>query len=297
MTGSPRTTVRRWFALACLLASAVTSQVALEGAFPRPTPAAGVDWIRSPELMRRLALSLDSVLADVYWIRSVQYYGDTRLSADEKKEYGRLYTLLDITTELDPRFNIAYRFGAILLSEGHPNGAGNTKQAIALLEKAIKEMPDKWQYPHDAGFVEYWWNRDAAAAAKWLLRAADVPGAPSYLRPVAAMMLAEGGEERSARALWTELEASAEHDWLRQAARRGLLQLDAEAVLQQLQPIVNHFHARVGRMPTSWDEVVRAGLLRGVPVDPTGHVYDLDPVTGSVNVERKSPLFPLRRSR
>ena len=182
MTGSPRTTVRRWFALAFLVASAVTSQVALEGAFPRPTPAAGVDWIRSPELMRRLALSLDSVLADVYWIRSVQYYGDNRLSAVEKKDYGRLFSLLDMTTALDPQFNIAYRFGAILLSEGHPNGAGNTEQAITLLEKAIRVMPDKWQYPNDAGFVEYWWNRDPAAAAKWLLRAADVPGAPIVLQ-------------------------------------------------------------------------------------------------------------------
>jgi hypothetical protein len=244
--------------------------------------------------MRRLALSYDAVLADIYWIRSVQYYGDTKLSTTSKKEYGRLYPLLDMTTALDPRFSIAYRFGAILLSEGHPNGAGNTAQAIALLDKAIKAMPDKWQYLHDAGFVEYWWNRDAKAAAEWLLRAADVPGAPSYLRPVAAMMLAEGGEERSARALWTELEASAEHEWLRQSARRALLQLDAEAILERLQPIVNGYYDRVGRFPSSWDEVVRARVLAGVPVDPTGVPYALDPVSGAVNVDQRSPLYPLR---
>jgi hypothetical protein len=289
-----RTPLRRWFALIVAVASAVTSQIALASAFPRATPAESVDWVRSPELMRRLALSYDAVLADIYWIRSVQYYGDTKLSTTSKKEYGRLYPLLDMTTALDPRFSIAYRFGAILLSEGHPNGAGNTAQAIALLDKAIKAMPDKWQYLHDAGFVEYWWNRDAKAAAEWLLRAADVPGAPSYLRPVAAMMLAEGGEERSARALWTELEASAEHEWLRQSARRALLQLDAEAILERLQPIVNGYYDRVGRFPSSWDEVVRARVLAGVPVDPTGVPYALDPVSGAVNVDQRSPLYPLR---
>jgi hypothetical protein len=82
-----------------------------------------VDWVRSPELMRRLALSFDSVLADLYWIRSVQYYGDTKLSADAKKEYGRLYPLLDMTTTLDPRFNIAYRFRPSCCRRS-ANGAG-----------------------------------------------------------------------------------------------------------------------------------------------------------------------------
>jgi hypothetical protein len=296
MTGQPRTTLRTWFALIFLAAGAVASQVVVEGAIQRETVAPTVDWIQSPQLMRRLALSFDTLLADVYWIRSVQYYGDTKLSSEKKKEYGRLFPLLDMTTTLDPRFNIAYRFGAILLSEGYPNGAGNTEQAIALLEKAIKEMPEKWQYLHDAGFVEYWWNKDPNAAAKWLLRAADVPGSPSWLRPVAAGMLAEGGDERTSRALWTELEASAEHDWLRQAARRGLMQLDAEAAIAQLQPAVNRFHDTTGHFPASWQEMVRERLLPGIPLDPSGRPFTLDPASGAIDVDRESPVFPLRRS-
>ena len=35
-----------------------------------------------------------------------------------------LYPLLDLTTTLDPHFNIAYRFGAIFLSEPYPAGPG-----------------------------------------------------------------------------------------------------------------------------------------------------------------------------
>ena len=41
-------------------------------------------------------------------------------------EYQLLYPLLDITTTLDPHFNIAYRFGAIFLSEPYPGGAGTS---------------------------------------------------------------------------------------------------------------------------------------------------------------------------
>ena len=42
-----------------------------------------------------------------------------------------LYPLLDITTTLDPRFNIAYRFGAIFLSAKYPEGADSPQLAVA----------------------------------------------------------------------------------------------------------------------------------------------------------------------
>ena len=129
-----------WTALIVFLVSAIASQVALEGKFQRPIDTLPpVTWLRSPELSKRVTLGFDSLLADAYWIRAVQYYGDAKLSTSKKKEYGLLYPLLDITTTLDPRFNIAYRFGAILLSEGYPNGPGNPDQAIALLKKGIAD--------------------------------------------------------------------------------------------------------------------------------------------------------------
>ncbi len=151
-----------WVALVVLLVSATSMQVALEGRLERPVMQQSVHWIQSPGLMRRLAVGFNAIWADIYWIRAVQYYGDTKLSEGQTKNYDQLYPLLDITTSLDPHFNIAYRFGSILLSEGYPNGPGNTEQAIALLQKGIREMPDKWQYYHDAGFVYYWWRTRSA---------------------------------------------------------------------------------------------------------------------------------------
>src|SRR5689334_21081204 len=81
-------------------------------------------YVRSPAVMTRLALSYDAALADLYWIRTIQYYGGTRLSPDPNKHYELLYPLLDLTTSLDPHFSIAYRFGAFFLSEQAPGGAG-----------------------------------------------------------------------------------------------------------------------------------------------------------------------------
>jgi tetratricopeptide (TPR) repeat protein len=288
--------MRYGIALGLLLAAAVASQVALETEASR-VEREPVLWLQSPDVARRLAIGFDAVLADVYWLRAVQFYGDTKLSPSEKKNYDRLYPLLDMTTGLDPRFNIAYRFGAILLSEGYPNGPGTPEQAIVLLEKGIRAMPEKWQYYHDAGFVEYWWRQDYLAASEWFLKASKLPGAPAWLPTVTAAMLARGGVRASARVMWTQLAQTAEQDWLRNAATRGLRQLDAEQAIEQLEAIVLRFNEGAGRLPEGWSELTRAGLLQGTPVDPTGVAYVLDPASGMVDVAPESPLFPLRRER
>ena len=49
--------------------------------------------------------------------------------------------MLDLTTTLDPLFNVAYRFGAIFLAEPYPGGAGRPDLAIALLEKGLQARP------------------------------------------------------------------------------------------------------------------------------------------------------------
>jgi hypothetical protein len=42
--------------------------------------------------------------------------------------------------------------------------------------------------------------------------------------------------------------------------------------------------------------MVRSGRLRGIPLDPSGKPFALDPVSGAVDVDVDSPLYPLRRS-
>lgn len=283
-----------WVALVVLLVSATSLQVALEGKLQRPATVADVQWIQSPGLMRRLAVGFNAIWADIYWIRAVQYYGSTSLSEEPNKSYDQLYPLLDITTSLDPHFNIAYRFGSILLSESYPHGPGQTGEALKLLEKGIRESPDKWQYYHDAGFVEYWWRRDAPAAADWFMKASKLPNAPNWLVPLAATALAEHGERDASRAMWLQLRQTAEHQWIRDAALRGLLQLDAEAQVEILEGINNKFYDANGRFPATWQELVQQRMLRGIPADPSGTAYVLDPVSGSVDVDRTSKLFPLR---
>jgi tetratricopeptide (TPR) repeat protein len=250
-------------------------------------------YIPSGAVLERMALSFDSLLADVYWIRALQVYGGTRRSDGEEKNYDLLGPLLDITTTLDPEFNAAYRFGAIFLTEAFPNGPGRTDLAVALLKKGIERKPERWEYYMDIGFIYYWWVQDYEQAAEWFDRAADVPGASWWLRSLAANTLAAGGSRESSRMLWRQLYDSADSDWIRTEATRRLTQLQALDEIDQLIAAARRFYELESRPPASWQELVDARMLSGIPLDPTARPYVIDSVNGTINVSEDSSLFPL----
>ena len=258
------------------LAAAVGVQAARDRFFLLDRPMAGRQlYVPSAPVVGRMVLGFDALAADVYWIRAIQHYGGGRLSKEGAgRRYELLYPLLDITTSLDPHFNIAYRFGAIFLSEPFPDGAGRPDLAIQLLQKGIAADPDRWLYYHDIGFVHYWTLHDPQGAADWFRRAAERPGAPNWLLPVAAAMLTQGADRAAARHLWQQI-LHADEEWLRLRAERGLLQLDALDQIDRL------------------EAALREGATIESALDPAGVPYVIDPSAGRVSLSPQSPLYPL----
>jgi tetratricopeptide (TPR) repeat protein len=252
-------------------------------------------YLQSGKTADRVFLSFDALAADVYWIRSIQHYGRDRKSLRTTDRFAHLQPLLDLTTTLDPYFNVAYRFGAIFLSMGPPNGPGRTDQAIALLEKGLTRNPGRWQYAHDIAFIHYWYTGQYTEAAKWFERAAGMPGAPDWIRPLVPITLAQGGDRAGARRLLTEL-VGADQPWIRQAAERGLEQLRALDAIDELQAIVERFHAVTGQYPQGWPDLIRAGLLRAIPGDTTGTPFVYDAASHTVSLSPDSTLDPLPKA-
>ena len=249
-------------------------------------------YFSSGTVLERVALSFDALLADVYWVRALQHYGRTKRAPGERR-YDLLGPLLDITTSLDPRFNVAYRFGAIFLTEAYPNGPGRADLALALLKKGLGVVPDRWEYYMDIGFIYYWWLRDYEQSAAWFDRAANVPGSSWWLRSLAATTLATGGRRELSRRLWQQMYDSADNDWIRNESARRLTQLGALDDIDQLIGAAQEFLRESGRPPRAWSELIDAGLLMEIPVDPTGRPYVIDFSRQTINLSRESELYPL----
>jgi hypothetical protein len=289
-----------------MLAAAVQLQAARERAYPPPPFDEDAVYLQSGTAIRRLTGAYQALGSDAYWIRTLQYYGSTKRRlmalpqvpeppaalAAPTTEYAYLYPLLDITTSLDPRFNIAYRFGAVFLAEPYPGGPDRPDLAIALLEKGLRERPDKWEYMEDIGFVHYWYRHDYQAAASWFRQASQVPSAPWWLQSLAATTLAQGGDRQSSKLMWETIRQTSDNDWLRRDAERRLAQLRARDDIDALQTQVDAFVAKTGEHPADWLALVRDGALRGVPVDPSLTRYELTS-EGRVRLSQSSPLWPL----
>ena len=140
--------------------------------------------------------------------------------------------------------------------------------------------------------MNYWYLHDYEAAASWFVKASAIPGAPWWLKSLAATTLAQGGDREPSRAMWESIRQAADNDWLRQDAERRLLQLRALDEIDLLQRPLDEYGARFGQRAQGWDVLIRAGLIAGVPIDPTRTPYEIAP-DGHVGLSKTSALFPL----
>jgi HEAT repeat protein len=104
-------------------------------------------------------------------------------------------------------------------------------------------------------------------------------------------MLARGQDRAAARFLWQQI-AQSEEAWLRRSAERALLQLQALDQIDNIEKAVKGVELAAGER-YSWKLLVERRALPGMPVDPLGTPYEIDPATGRVAVSQASPLYPM----
>lgn len=259
----------------------------LAGAF---RPQEEVLYLWSGEHVRRLVPGFENLAADIYWLRTVQYFGGQRRFASDKR-FELLRPLIDITTALDPRLEIAYRYGAVFLSEPPPLGAGRPREGVAVLEKGVAALPDAWRLRQDLGFFHFLFLNDVQTASSILLEAAEIEGAAFWLRTLAADLLAKGGEREASRRMWRQMFEQAEEGVIRENARTRLLILDSVDTADALASGVREFERREGRRPARLEALRAAGLWRGPLVDGANVPFGYDAATGRVFVQETSPMW------
>jgi tetratricopeptide (TPR) repeat protein len=232
-------------------------------------------YLPSPKVVKRLSLGYSGLVADIYWTRAVQYFG-TRHHLGEQR-YALLAPLLEITTYLDPHLLVAYEFGANFLAPSPPNGAGEPERAIRLIQGGIEANPDAWRLYYNLGFIYYLEMRDYVAAEHAFERGSKAPDAHPFLRILAANMAQHAGDTQMARILWTTSLQTTNDKQIKENAIKHLRALKVDDDITALENIADTYRQRFGRWPANFGQLISAGLLRGVPLDPLGQPYKLKP--------------------
>ncbi len=245
-------------------------------------------YLPSPKIVKRFSLGFEGALADLYWIRTLQYYGRRALRPGHRFDW--LKPLLDMVTELDPRFITAYRFGAVFLALAPPAGPGQPEAALALLDRGIERNPDEWRLILDKGAIYAWNMHDYETAARLFERASRHRRAPAWVADLAAGMYTKAGRRDAARRIWRDRYEHGENEYIRRRAAWHLDCLRALEEVERLHRLLSRYRRRSGRWPRSWDELIAVGLIARAPVDPRGYPYRLEPHTGRISLSEESPL-------
>jgi tetratricopeptide (TPR) repeat protein len=264
-------------AAACLAFCLAASVVALRR-IDRNRPQATLDevlYIDSPTVLKRASLGYNGLLADIYWTRAVQYFGNRH--HDGAQSYNLLAPLLEITTALDPHLLVAYEFGASFLAPKPPMGAGQSEHAIQLMEYGITNNPNEWKLYYNLGFVYYMELKDYGKAADAFARGSRVPGAHPFLKILAGQMAQHAGDFETSRALWAATYQTSQDKLIRLNAAEHLRAVRVDQDVTNLQHAVTRFGQRTGRLPSSISDLAAAEGLPGIPVDPDGNPYRMTP--------------------
>lgn len=247
--------------------------------------------LRSGKLLKMASLEYAPLMADLYWTRAVQYYGDKRAHNDPN--FDLLWPLLDITTTLDPQLLVAYRFGSIFLSERPIVGAGRPDLGVELVQRGIRANPEYWRFYEDLGFIYYVHMKDYAKASAAFREGSKNPQAYDWMGVLAARVAEKGESRETSGFLWSELYQSTKNPAIKQNALTHLQLLRAEADCEQLDLVAAEYEKRTGRRPETVRELINGGLIKAAPVDPLGTVYVFDK-DGKAGINPTSPLMELK---
>jgi tetratricopeptide (TPR) repeat protein len=244
--------------------------------------------LRSGKLVKLMSLEYAPLMADIYWTRVVQYYGNKHVRGQANLEL--LWPMLDITTTLDPNLLIAYRFGAMFLSQRAPSGAGRPDLAVQLIQRGIQANPDYWRLYEDLGFVYYFDLKDYQKASQAFLEGSKKPNAQLWMKVMAAKVASEGESFETSMFLWKDIYNSTADPSVKKNALLHLQLLKAKEDCRQLDLLADEYAKRFGKRPARMSEMVQAGMLSGIPGDPLGFAYIFGE-DGKAELNLDSPLL------
>lgn len=167
--------------------------------------------IAPPPILKHMTFGYQEVIADSLWIRSLQDfdYCDREITEGVCRSNSWLFKMLDVITDLSPKFRIPYAAGALALTVIITDVDG----ATAIFEKGVKELPNDWTISFRAAYHYIYEVKDNKRAAELLIQAGE-HGAPPWVFSLAGRLYSDEGRLDLANAVLDEMITSKQDEVL-----------------------------------------------------------------------------------
>ena len=288
--------------------------IGLSGYLDRIRPVLPADYDDSDLTMngsrlKGFALGFEGLMADWYWMRSLQYIGGKLIKSnaefvniDDLSNLNPrlLYPMLQNATDLDPHFIAAYSYGAVVMP------AIDKEKAIEIAQKGIANNPTEWRLYQYLGYI-YWKIGRYDLAADTYERGSEIAGAPPFMRLMAASMKTEGGSRTTAREIFRQMLADSDDPMVKLTAERRLKELDSLDEREAIDKALADFRERTGRCASTLAEIAPSLLQVKLPagnefmvdragnlIDPTEAPYVLDKENCRVKLDAARTGLPVK---
>ncbi|SDU49314.1 hypothetical protein [Desulfobacula phenolica] len=226
-----------------------------------------VKLIVDSRLSHLIALDHPGFLADMLFIQVNLHSGSMMWKPnfiDFDSQWA--YRIMDVITDLDPKFFTAYLFSAMGLVHYHDD----VKLAEPILKKGMKVFPDAWELPFWAGFGYYNRQGDFETASKYMWEAYNKPDAPrQFLGLMVSAMQRSGNFHQAAMAMKAMMDHT-DNPNLKTLYAKKAVRMKNLAVMMKA---ATAYKEQTGSFPDSLDDLVGARLLNQIPKDPDGLSY------------------------
>ena len=153
-------------------------------------------FVPPPKEIKHFHFGYAETMADVFWIRALQDFficdraiENLNHTATDKCEQSWVFQMLDLVTDLAPKFGMPYYYGATVLSVIVNDPLG----AKVIFDKGVRELPHAWDIAYRAAYHYLVELKDSEGAAKLLAQAGE-NGAPAWVFSLAGRLYSEEGK-------------------------------------------------------------------------------------------------------
>jgi hypothetical protein len=176
------------------------------------------------------ALGYRAAAADIAWLQAVQYYGEHRQGGNELGEFEHFVAAVNA---LDPRFEHAHVFGAVVVATEKNDLAG----AIEILRRGTRANPESALCPFEMGFLTYVQGGDLEQAIAYLNLSARRPGGRERAQRFVAFLNKRMGRLETAWLLWADLYQTTRDPGLKIVAQESMRKIERQLRARQHAPV------------------------------------------------------------